>query len=128
MATDQYLFTIDTLSLPPAKPDDTPPSSPELPGPDRALFAPDYRWCRWFGREHWFTPAQAACVRVLWELLRNGIPEASQTTILRAAKLDQERLRDVFRRQGRPIDAWGRMIVPGEGRGAYRLRCEPDAR
>jgi hypothetical protein len=82
----------------------------------------DFRSVTWGSRDYQFTPAQAAVVKALWEAADNGTPEMGQETLLDAAGSEGRRLRDVFKlSDGGMHPAWGRFVVPGTSRGAYRL-------
>lgn len=79
--------------------------------------APDFRSAVWAGRYHVFTPNQAAIVRILWEAWEASSPEVSQEYLTVEAGVRSTRLASLFRDHS----AWGTMIVPGEGKGTYRL-------
>jgi len=90
--------------------------------------SPDFRSVLWNGILFTFTPTQAACVAVLWESSRNGVPEVGQETILELADSKARRLADVFRLSGdgrKTHPAWGWMIVSGATRGSYQLADPP---
>jgi hypothetical protein len=83
----------------------------------------DFRHVHWYGNDCYFTPTQAACVRVLWEEWDRGTPEVGQDTILEhpGVEAESKRLSDVFK--GSP--AWLTLIVQGHTAGAYRLVDPP---
>lgn len=83
--------------------------------------SPDFRSVNWFGTPYAFTPKQAAVVGVLWQAWEANSPDVGQQTILEAVDSDQGRLDHVFRAQGQPHPAWGKMIV-ASSRGVYRLQ------
>jgi hypothetical protein len=99
-----------------------PASSPQGAPSPSARHSRDFRSVHWFGADHFFTPTQAACVKVLWEAWENGTPDLGQDSILEHPEVEaeSERLVDVFK--GHP--AWGTMIAKGQTAGAYRL-AEP---
>jgi hypothetical protein len=78
------------------------------PRPVDTSHSEDYRSVRWFGTDYVFTPAQAACVRVLWGAWERGSPVLSQAHILEAADCTGSRLRDVFEKGKHP--AFNAMI------------------
>ncbi len=88
-----------------------------------ARHSKDFRSVYWYGDDYTFSPAQAACVNVLWEAWENGTPELGQATILEHPEVEAEskRLVDLFK--GHP--AWGKMIVKGKTAGAFRLAGPP---
>lgn len=89
-------------------------------------FGADFRSVRWFGEEFRFTPMQAAVVALLWEAHRRRTPALGQDYLLTEIDSRCKRLVDLFRREP-GSRAWGRLIVPGETRGTYRLNLdEPD--
>jgi hypothetical protein len=111
-----------------------PPASPRLAvDPDRGIeplpparHSEDFRSVHWYGTDYTFTPTQAACARVLWRQWENRTPEIGEDTILTDKEVDAEarRLLDVFRDRKQPNGyhpAWGKMIVAGTTKGAYRL-------
>lgn len=106
--------------------DGTPPATLvflENPGPDptRASYGLDCRSVNWYGQVFTFTPIQAACVKVLIEHYKHGVPELGEQTILECdqVKSSQNRLASVFDNGGHP--AWGTMIKPGSTKGTVRL-------
>jgi hypothetical protein len=99
---------------------------PSRPAGPEARHSTDYRSVVWFGTSYYFTPTQAACVKVLWREWANGTPEVGEDTVLEdhEVEADAKRLIDVFRDRKSPAryhPAWGSMIVPGSTKGAYRL-------
>jgi hypothetical protein len=77
----------------------------------------DFHSVVWNGHTYEFTPAQAACVAILFQAWKNRTPVVGGQAILVEAGLESKRLDQIFR--GHP--AWGEMIVPGSRRGNYRL-------
>jgi hypothetical protein len=90
-----------------------PPCAP----PALSDHSPDWRWCRWGGKEFQFRAKQAAVVGVLWRAYESGCPDVGHATLLVEAGSDNSRLRDLFRHH----PAWGTFIVPGQTRGTARL-------
>lgn len=92
-------------------------------GPSR--YSEGFRSVHWYGTDFTFTDTQGACVAMLWVAWKNGTPEIGQGSILEAPTVEAEskRLADVFKAH----PAWGKMIVPGNTRGAYRLAA-PEAK
>jgi hypothetical protein len=87
-----------------------------------ARHSPDFRSVHWFGTDYAFTAAQAAVVAVLWQAWENGTPDVGHRYLLDTAKLNNDRLLDVFKEKGRNHPAWGSMIRSGVGsRGSARL-------
>jgi len=104
--------------------DDTPPATLvflENPGPDptRASYGLDCRCVNWYGTICHFSPTQAACVKVLIEHFKHGVPELGEQTILEQVESSQGRLASVFDNGKHP--AWGTMIKPGSTKGTFRL-------
>jgi hypothetical protein len=91
------------------------------PDPTLAAFGLDCRTVAWFGSVYTFTPTQAACVKVLLEHYKNGVPEVGESTILTNEWVDssQTRLASVF--DNGKHAAWGTMIKPGSTKGTVRL-------
>jgi hypothetical protein len=85
---------------------------------DEARHSSDFRSVFWFGCMYYFTPDQAACVRVLWRDWENGTPEVGQDTLKEKAGYKSKRPVDFFKDN----DAWGAMIVSGTTRGTFRLQ------
>jgi len=83
----------------------------------RSRHSEDFRSVHWFGADYQFTASQAACIEVLWQAWEAGTPELGQEFIVTEIDVQSERLVDLFK--GHP--AWGKMIVPGSTKGAYRL-------
>jgi hypothetical protein len=84
-----------------------------------AAHSRDFRSVEWFGTKYTFTAKQAGCVARLWEAWKSGMPDISQAAI--QTDLDVSALRGLFRKH----PAWGKMIVPGEKKGTFRLQ-EPE--
>jgi len=83
----------------------------------------DFRSVHWFGHDYSFTKTQAPCIEFLWKNWENGTPEVGNFAILQAARSEQNRLPDVFKRKGEMHAAWGTMIVScPTNKGAYRLQ------
>jgi hypothetical protein len=97
------------------------------PTPSRAArrHSADYRSVHWDGEPYEFTPNQAAVIRQLWESWElDGMPDLGQARLLEGidgGDVNAERLRDVFRPGGKQHKAWGVLIVPGTGKGTFRL-------
>lgn len=91
------------------------------PATDRAAYSVDCRCVNWYGTVHTFTPTQAACVKVLIDHYKKGIPEVGEDGILESSWVDssQKRLASVFDNGKHP--AWGTVIVPGSKKGMFRL-------
>jgi hypothetical protein len=89
----------------------------------RTTIPRDFRSVRWFGKEFFFTPHQAACVRTLWENWENGTPEVGQETVLSRASCTTKRLVDLFKEH----EAWQTTIVSGTTKGSFRLQPPTDA-
>jgi hypothetical protein len=103
-----------------AHPDAGPPLSP-------ARHSPDFRTVHWFGTSYDFNEAQAAVVAVLWAAWEQGTPGVGHRTLLAAAKVEYDRLPDVFKVKGQYHPAWGTMIQSNVGsKGEARLH-PPDA-
>jgi hypothetical protein len=77
----------------------------------------DFRSVVWFGTPYSFTSKQAACVKILWEHWERNVPEVGGAYVLEEAGSAGDRLDHIFRDH----PAWGRMIVLGNTKGAYRL-------
>jgi hypothetical protein len=92
-----------------------------------ARHSPDFRSVHWFGTAYDFNEAQAAVVAVLWGAWEQGTPGVGHRTLLAAAKVEYDRLPDVFKVKGQYHPAWGAMIRSNVGsKGEARL-CPPDA-
>jgi hypothetical protein len=91
------------------------------PDPTRATYSVDCRCVNWYGTVHTFTPTQAACVKVLIEHYKHGVPEVGEQTVLSNewVETSQQRLASVF--ENGKHSAWGTMITPGSGKGTFRL-------
>jgi hypothetical protein len=79
--------------------------------------SPDFRSVFYKGVKYSFTPAQAACVKILCEQYRNNTPEVSSDYILAEIDCCSQKLSDLFKKS----HAWGQLIIPGNTRGTYRL-------
>lgn len=90
---------------------------------DEARHSCDFRCVSWFGRMYYFTPDQAACVRVLWRDWENGTPEVGQDAIKEKAGFRSKRLVDFFKDN----EAWGTIIVGGTTKGTFRLQPPAEA-
>lgn len=101
----QFVSTLDDV-----KPDTT-----------RWAYGIDCRCVNWYGTLFSFTGTQAACVKVLVEHYKAGVPEVAEQTILSNEWVDssQQRLAQVFDKGKHP--AWGTMIKPGGTKGTFRL-------
>lgn len=91
----------------------------------QATHGANFRTVNWFGRQYAFTPAQAACVSVLWRAWLGGTPIIREEFVLQTAGVQARSLREVFRK-GSGCSAWGAMIGDGDRRGSVRL-VEPPA-
>jgi hypothetical protein len=88
-------------------------------------FPDDYSTCHWGGQFFDFTPTQAACIRVMDDARKRGVPGLRQATILAEAGSKQAdspkaRLRRVFLNN----PAWGSLVVC-RGKGIYGLADPP---
>lgn len=81
----------------------------------------DFRWVRWGEQSFTFTPTEAACVKILFDSRRDGVPVLGQLEILDRAGSNGDRLRDVFRKNGKMNPAWGTLIVQADRKGLYRI-------
>ncbi len=81
----------------------------------------DFRSVVWGTEQFSFTAQQAACIGVLWKHWQNGTPEIGQDYIMEHIDSSQNRLRDVFKAKTKVHAAWGRLIIEGQTKGAYRL-------
>jgi hypothetical protein len=98
------------------QPDDTP----------EFRHAGDFRSVWFRDATYTFTPKQAAAVKYLCEASTNLTPDVSQHYLLVEIGSESKTLRDLFRLRGqdgrkRVHPAWGRLIVPGERKGTFRL-------
>ena len=82
----------------------------------------DFSAVTWHGQFFNFTASQAKIVALLWEAWLNGTPDLRQETLLDAAGSETKRLVHLFKDH----PAWGTLIVPGGGKGLFRL-AEPPA-
>lgn len=99
-------------------PEDAIPSSRRVTDTARR-HSDDFRSVLWDGANYEFTTNQARVVQRLWEAWENGTPSLSQDALLTSVDLNAGRLRDVFKGN----DAWGKLIVPGDRRGSFKLRA-----
>jgi hypothetical protein len=81
----------------------------------------NYRCVNWYGKLYHFTELQAKVMEVLFAAWKEGVPDVSQTYLLRKVGSDSSRLHDLFRRS----EAWDRIIVAGEASSTYRLASRP---
>lgn len=98
-------------------------------GPDPKHIS-DFQAVYWPGLGRFrFGPKQAVIVRLLWEARDEGVPEVTQSELLRGANSDCTRLQDLFRTGGVNHPAWGTLIVKGERSATYRLPAllDPDS-
>lgn len=79
--------------------------------------SPDGTTVRWHGERFTFRAMQARAVRILWDAMEADTPDIRQDSILEEIGSESRRLSDVFR--GSP--AWGKVIVPGERGGTFRI-------
>lgn len=93
-------------------------------GPKQDHPLEDFRKLKRLGKEWHFTPHQAAVIKVLVEAEENDEGALSGAMILNRAKLDTDRLVDVFKltRKGKRIKhkAWGRLVI-SPAKGMYTL-------
>jgi hypothetical protein len=103
------------------------PKSDAMPG-DHEEFnhSADYRSIRWQGSSYLLTPRQAQIVQILHEAYIAGTPELSNACILEKLEATTSRLRDSFK--GTDLWGTGKMIIPCERRGMYRLNLPDPAR
>jgi hypothetical protein len=100
----------------------TPKDSPLLPP---ARHSADFRSVHWYGTDYCFTEGQAAVVAELWKAWENGTPDVGHRHLRAQAKLQSDRLADLFKEKGQSHPAWGTMIQSGIGtKGTARL-CPP---
>ena len=64
-----------------------------------------------------FAPRQAEVIEILHEAWVNGTPEIGQAYVLTRIGSPIGRMRDLFKGH----HAWGALIVPGIGKGTFRL-------
>jgi hypothetical protein len=88
---------------------------------DGPTHSPDFRSVNWFGESYLFTGKQAAGIKVLWDAWEAGSPDVGQHALLEAMDSEQGRLDHIFRSEGRPHPAWGKLIVRSSP-GVYRLQ------
>jgi hypothetical protein len=93
---------------------------------EQARHSADFRSVHWFGKVYYFSPTQAACIKVLWQAWKNRTPEIGQDTVLEdpGVEANAKRLIDVFRDRDSESGyhpAWGIMIVSGSTKGSFRL-------
>lgn len=81
---------------------------------------PKFLHVNWYGQEYVFTPAQAKCVKVLWNFWKLRTPIIREEMVLEVANLKARTLKDVFS-TGPGRAAWGTMIGDGDRRGTVRL-------
>ena len=94
---------------------------PPQPTPPPIRHSEDYRSVTWYGEQYQFTTKQAMIVQRLWEAMLDESPDMSGASLIEAAESDCNQLRDLFRTNGKPHEAWGTMIVAGAKKGTYRL-------
>jgi len=70
------------------------------------------------GERYTFTQTQSLAIQVLYKAYENGTYDLHQGTILHETMSKCTRLRDIFR----VSPAWGKLIVPGERKGTFRLK------
>jgi hypothetical protein len=72
--------------------------------------SPDFASIRWVdGKTYPFTPKQRPVIAMLWHAMVEGTHFVSSGALLKAAEVNTDRLRDVFRGN----KAWGIVIVQG---------------
>ena len=89
------------------------------PDPARISYGVDYRNVNWYGKVYGFSALQAACVKVMIEHAKHGLPDVGEQTILETADSSQKRLAGVFDNGKHP--AWGTMILSGSPKGTFRI-------
>lgn len=91
------------------------------PDPNRISYGVDCRCVNWYGTVYNFAPIPAACVRILIEHCKHGVPDVGEKTILTNewVETSQTRLASVFDNGKHP--AWGTMITPGATKGTFRI-------
>jgi hypothetical protein len=94
------------------------------PDPTRVSYSVDCRCVNWYGTIHTFTPTQAACVKVLIEHFRGGIPEVGEDGILTCEWVDTSQKQLVYVFGNGKHSAWGTMIVPGSKKGMFCLAVQ----
>jgi hypothetical protein len=83
----------------------------------------DFRSVHWFGTDYQFTQGQARIIEILWAAWENGTSDVGHFTLINEAKLNADRITDVFKEKGRHHPAWGSMIVSNQGsKGTCRLQ------
>ncbi len=100
-----------------------PTGNPEKNLNHQVTCSSDFRSVNWYGTQYTFTPTQAACFRVLWESWQRGTPGLGEQTILEEAESQSQRLIYLFKKGRHP--AWGTLIIPGDGKGMFRLQEPP---
>jgi hypothetical protein len=81
--------------------------------------ASDYRTITWQGKEYHLTRNQSLVVESLHDAYGSGHPEVGKDLLLQKVDSKNMRLRDTFKRS--PLWGKGKLIVPGEKKGTYRL-------
>lgn len=112
------LARVEELILAPSTAGDVPTDSAEL------TISPDGASVNWRGKSYSFTRTQAACVNLLCDRLRKGIPDVPQAYILETVESTARNLPAVFRSRHSPTKyhpAWKDLIVPGQRKGTFRL-------
>jgi hypothetical protein len=89
------------------------------PDPNRISYGLDCRCVNWYGTVYNFAPIPAACVKVLIDHYKHGIPDVGEQAILENVESSQKRLASVFHNGEHP--AWGTMIIPGSTKGTFRI-------
>ena len=72
------------------------------------------------GKRYFVTPRQGKVIKILYQACESGSPDVSTWNILVKLVSTDSQLRDTFRHT-KAEDLWGKLIVPGEKKGFYRL-------
>lgn len=73
------------------------------------------------GSAYYFSPLQAACLRIIWAAHKAGHPEIHHSEVLRQSQSFQVQLSHIFRAKRGFHEAWGTVIVKARIRGCYRI-------
>src|SRR5262249_42282816 len=84
------------------------------------------RSVHWFGTDYRFTEAQAAIVAALWQAWEDGTPDLGDRLLLQRARVNADRLPDVFKEKGKYHPAWGTMIQSKVGSKSSARLCLPE--
>src|SRR5262249_16053831 len=87
-----------------------------------ARHSSDFRSVHWYGNDYTFTNEQSRVIEQLWKEWENGTPEVGQLALLNNAKVEADRVQDVFKSKGKMHPAWNTMIIPSyTSKGTLRL-------